>query len=201
MKLLLAEDDPVSRRLLQAALGKWGYEVLVARDGTEAWQFLQAEPAPALLILDWLMPGMDGLEICRQARALPRFRSAYIILLTGRTSKEDVISGLEAGADDYVTKPFDPGELRARVSVGVRVAQLQLKLADRVHELEAALAEVKTLSGMLPICACCKKIRDDKGYWNQIESYIRDHSEAEFSHGFCPDCAKKWMDMAVQGRE
>ncbi len=195
MKILIAEDDLVSRRLLQAALGKWGYEVIVACDGNEAWEALRQQPLPALLILDWLMPGMDGLEICRKVRGLPGYQSAYIILLTGKTSKEDVISGLDAGADDYVTKPFDPGELRARVSVGVRVAQLQLKLAERVRELEDALAKVKTLSGMLPICASCKKIRDDKGYWTQIESYLRHHSEAEFSHGVCPDCAKKWMEM------
>src|SRR5207237_3231549 len=106
-----------------------------------------------------------------------------IILLTGKTSKEDVINGLEAGADDYVTKPFDPGELRARVSVGVRVAQLQLKLAERVRELEAALTQVKTLSGMLPICASCKKIRDEHGYWTPTESYIRLTSEAASRHG------------------
>lgn len=196
MKILIAEDDAVSRRLLQAALAKWDFEIVVACDGNEAWQALQQKNPPSLIILDWLMPGMDGVEICRRARTLPQFRSAYIILLTGRIAKEDIIQGLDAGADDYVTKPFDPGELRARVSVGMRVAQLQLSLADRVHELEAALAKVKTLSGMLPICASCKKIRDDKGYWTQIESYIRHHSEAEFSHGFCPECARKWMEMA-----
>src|SRR5260221_11110218 len=199
MKILIAEDDSVSRRLLQAALAKWGYEVVVTSDGQQAWEALQQAPPPSLLILDWLMPGMDGLEICRKVRALPAYRSAYIILLTGRTSKEDVISGLDAGADDYVTKPFDPGELRARVSVGVRVAQLQLKLAERVYEVEDALAKVKTLSGMLPICASCKKIRDDQGYWTQIESYIRHHSEAEFSHGFCPECAKSWLESAGGG--
>jgi DNA-binding response OmpR family regulator len=196
VKILIAEDDSVSRRLLQAALDKCAYEVVVACDGNQAWHALQQQPVPSLLILDWLMPGMDGVEICRKARALPDYRSAYIILLTGKNSKEDVVMGLDAGADDYVTKPFDPGELRARVSVGVRVAQLQLNLAERVRDLETALAKVKTLSGMLPICAACKKIRDDRGYWTQIESYIRHHSEAEFSHGFCPECAQKWMETA-----
>jgi len=196
VKILIAEDDSVSRRLLQAALDKCSYEVVVACDGNQAWHALQQQPVPSLLILDWLMPGMDGVEICRKARALPDYRSAYIILLTGKNSKEDVVMGLDAGADDYVTKPFDPGELRARVSVGVRVAQLQLNLAERVRDLETALAKVKTLSGMLPICAACKKIRDDRGYWTQIESYIRHHSEAEFSHGFCPECAQKWMETA-----
>jgi DNA-binding response OmpR family regulator len=196
MRILIAEDDSVSRRLLHAALAKWGYEIMVACDGNEAWKALHQPDPPSLLILDWLMPGMDGLEICRQARALPTVRSAYIILLTGRTTKEDIIQGLDAGADDYVTKPFDPGELRARVSVGVRVAQLQVSLADRVRELEDALAKVKTLSGMLPICACCKKIRDDKGYWSQIETYISQHSSASFTHGLCPDCAVKTLKEA-----
>ena len=198
MKILIAEDDPVSRRLLEGALARWGYEVFVACDGTEAWSALEKSPPPALLILDWLMPGMDGVEVCRKARALANYQSAYIILLTGKNSKEDVIKGLDAGADDYITKPFDSGELRARVNVGLRVAQLQLNLAERVHQLEAALAKVKTLSGMLPICASCKKIRDDKGYWTQIESYIRHHSEAEFSHGFCPECARKWMESSEE---
>ena len=196
MKILIAEDDSVSRRLLQAALGKSDYDLVTAADGAEAWDLLQQDPPPSLLILDWQMPKLDGVEICRRARALPAYQSAYIILLTAKTAKEDIINGLQAGADDYVTKPFDPGELRARVSVGVRVAQLQISLADRVRELEDAITKVKTLSGMLPICASCKKIRDDKGYWTQIEHYIRHHSEAEFSHGFCPECARKWMEMA-----
>src|SRR5690242_2321460 len=104
MKILIAEDDAVSRRLLHAALAKWGYDIVVACDGNEAWEILQQENHPSLLILDWLMPGLDGLEICRKARALPHYQSAYIILLTGRTAKEDVIKGLDAGADDYVTK-------------------------------------------------------------------------------------------------
>ena len=199
MKILIAEDDSVSRRLLQAALDKWGYEVVVTCDGQQAWQALQQGPFPSLLILDWQMPGMDGVELCRRVRALPGYQSAYIILLTGKSSKEDVVNGLDAGADDYVTKPFDPGELRARVSVGVRVAQLQLSLAERVRDLESALTKVKTLSGLLQICASCKKIRDDKGYWMQIEGYIRDHSEAEFSHGFCPECAHRWMELSETG--
>src|SRR6266436_38651 len=125
MKILISEDDPVSRRLLQAALIKWGYEVMVTADGEEAWQALQSESVPPLLILDWLMPKMDGVEICRQARQISRLKSTYILLLTSRGGKDDIIQGLEAGADDYVTKPFDHGELRARVQVGSRVVELQ----------------------------------------------------------------------------
>ena len=191
MKILIAEDDPVSRRLLQAALIKWGYEVSVTANGKEAWNALQAPDAPSLLILDWLMPEMDGVEICREARQNSALKSAYIILLTSRGSKEDIVKGLEAGADDYVTKPFDHGELRARVQVGSRVVQLQTALADRVKDLEDAIASVKTLQGLLPICCYCKKIRDDGNYWHRVESYISGHANVRFSHGICPDCSDK----------
>ena len=191
MRILIAEDDPVSRRLLQAALINWGYEVIVTANGKEAWQALQTPDAPSLLVLDWLMPEMDGVEICREARKLDALKSAYIILLTSRGSKDDIVKGLEAGADDYVTKPFDHGELRARVQVGSRVVHLQSTLADRVVELEEAMASVKTLQGLLPICCYCKKIRDDGNYWHRVESYIAGHANVRFSHGICPDCSEK----------
>jgi len=137
------------------------------------------------------MPEMDGVEICREARKLDALKSAYIILLTSRGSKDDIVKGLEAGADDYVTKPFDHGELRARVQVGSRVVHLQSALADRVVELEEAMASVKTLQGLLPICCYCKKIRDDGNYWHRVESYIVGHANVRFSHGICPDCSEK----------
>lgn len=191
MKTLIAEDDSVSRRLLQAALQKWGYEVTVTTQGREAWEALQQPAAPSLLILDWLMPELDGVEICRRIRATDALKSSYVILLTSRGSKEDIVEGLEAGADDYVTKPFDHGELRARVQVGARVIGLQNALAERVRELEEAIASVKTLQGLLPICCYCKKIRDDGNYWHRVESYIAGHANVRFSHGICPDCNDK----------
>ncbi len=191
MKVLIAEDDSISRRLLQAALVKWGYDVTVTADGRAAWDTLQAPDAPRLLILDWLMPEMDGIEVCRALRKSDALKSAYVILLTSRGSKEDVIRGLEGGADDYVTKPFDHGELRARVQVGARVVSLQQTLAQRVQELEDAMNSVKTLQGLLPICCYCKKIRDDGNYWHRVESYISGHANVRFSHGICPDCSEK----------
>ena len=112
-------------------------------------------------------------------------------MLTSKTEKAEIIAGLDAGANDYLAKPFDPGELRARVGVGQRMVELQDALADKIVELRRALAEIKTLRGIVPICANCKQIRDDQGYWNQVECYVRDHTEAEFSHGMCPECIQK----------
>jgi CheY-like chemotaxis protein len=191
MKILIAEDESLSRRLLHAALAKWGYDVIVTANGAEAWQALQQPEAPPMLILDWLMPELDGVEICRRARQTPALRSSYIILLTAKDKKADVVSGLEAGADDYVTKPFDNDELRARVQVGSRVIQLQSALAARVAELEEALSRVTQLQGLLPICCYCHKIRDDHNYWHRVENYISQHADVRFSHGICPECTEK----------
>jgi CheY-like chemotaxis protein len=174
--------------MLEAALTKWGYEVVLTRDGAEAWEMLQREDAPQLAILDWMMPYLDGLEVCRRARAASQPKPTYIILLTARGGREDIVAGLQAGADDYITKPFDREELQARVQVGMRIVTLQMSLAERVRELELALANVKQLQGLLPICSYCKKIRDDQNYWQQVEGYLSEHSSVEFSHSICPDC-------------
>lgn len=188
MKILIAEDDVVSRRLLEATLIRWGYEVIATRNGIEAWDILQGEDAPLLAILDWMMPGMDGLEVCRRLRSLQRAIPPYLIILTAKGRQQDIVTGLEAGANDYVTKPFNREELRARMQVGTRMVELQQSLAERVYALEDALARVKLLQGLLPICSYCKKIRDDQNYWQQVEAYIAEHSEAQFSHSICPDC-------------
>jgi DNA-binding response OmpR family regulator len=191
MKILIAEDEPVSCRLLQAALAGLNCEVVLTANGREAWEAMQRDDAPPLLILDWLLPEMEGVEVCRRIRQLPGQKSRYIILLTGKGNKEDVVQGLEAGADDYVTKPFDADELRARVQVGWRVLQLQSSLAERVQQLEDALSRVKQLQGLLPICCYCKKIRDDRNYWHQVENYVARHADVRFSHGICPECNAK----------
>jgi sigma-B regulation protein RsbU (phosphoserine phosphatase) len=186
--VLVADDEPVSRTIVAAMLRKGGYQVQLASDGEQAWAALQQPTAPNVAVMDWMMPGLDGPEICRRLREIDTPTPTYVILLTSRDASADIVAGLRAGADDYVTKPPNEDELLARVNVGVRVVALQHTLADRVRRLEEALSNVKQLQGLLPMCSYCKRIRDDQNYWQQVESYISVHSGVQFSHSFCPDC-------------
>ncbi len=193
MKVLIADDDEVLRLRLGALLTKRGFRVIDTADGAEAWKALQLSDSPKIAILDWMMAHIDGVELCRRIRATPALKAMYLILLTARESKDHVIEGLQAGANDYVTKPFNPEELHARVGVGVEVVRLQSELADRVTELEDALARVTQLQRLLPICAYCKSIRDDQDYWHGVEAYLAKHAATQFSHGICPKCYEKFM--------
>ena len=149
MKILLAEDDPVYALLLQRLL-EAEYEVLLARDGAEAWEALLADGAPQLAVLDWLMPRMDGIEVCRRVRHQPEMASTYMILLTARDHIKDILAGFEAGADDYLVKPCNPEELRARVRVGRRVVELQSALAGHVAQLQQAADQRTPVAGIAP---------------------------------------------------
>lgn len=195
MRILVAEDDRTTRKLMEGIMQKWGFEVLVKEDGRKALEALCMPNAPRLAILDWMMPGMDGVDICRTVREREKdnITPFYFILLTSKDRKEDIVEGLHAGANDYIIKPFNMQEFHARVKVGQRVVELQEELCRRVRELEEALRQVKTLRSLLPICAWCKKVRDDLGYWQQIEGYIREHTDADFTHTICPECHAKMM--------
>jgi phosphoserine phosphatase RsbU/P len=188
VRLLVAEDDRVTAELLGRTLARWGYQPILVADGSQAWEQLRTSTLPTLAILDWMMPEIDGPEICRRARAELPLANMYLLIVTARETRGDVIAGLTAGADDYIIKPFDPEELQARVAVGMRVLSLQQTLTRQVAELQAALANVKQLRGLLPICSYCKRIRGDDQYWQQVEGYISQHSDAQFSHGICPAC-------------
>lgn len=148
MDILIAEDDPVSRKLLQTTLNKWGYDVVSCADGVEAWDIIKGGRAPKLLILDWMMPGIDGAELCRRIRSLESREYRYIILLTARVQKEDVVAGLEAGADDYITKPFDKQELQVRLRAGRRIVDLQEQLLS-AQEILREQAIHDPLTGLL----------------------------------------------------
>lgn len=199
MKILLADDDPTMRVVLEGLTKKWGYEPSVAPDGKIALDLLQKDDAPHLAIVDWMMPNLTGIDVCRQMKQNSIVRPLYIIMLTAsRTGTEDVVAALDAGADDFIMKPFEPPELHARIHSGVRIIELQLQLQQKIKELENALSQVKTLSGLLPICAWCKKVRNDNGYWQNVETYVKEQTGTDFSHGICPDCTEKHFKSLSQ---
>jgi len=154
---------------------------------------MKRDDAPSIAILDWMMPRMDGAQVCAKIRQETGKPYIYIILLTARNQKGDAVEGLKSGADDYVVKPFDGNELRARLRVAERVVALERKLALKVTALQTALADVKKLKQLLPICTYCKSIRDDKDYWRHIEEYIHNETGSDFSHGICPKCMDRVM--------
>lgn len=191
MRVLIADDDPVSRLMLAALLKKAGYETEEAVNGMEAWRAMQRPDAPKLAIIDWIMPEIDGLDVIRRIRTLPGGHFPFLILLTACGKMADILAGFQAGANDYLTKPYHAEELQARIEVGRRMIDLQDRLTAKIAELGQALEQIKILTGIIPICAGCKKIRDDAGYWQQVEMYISNHSDAKFTHGICPECEKR----------
>jgi CheY-like chemotaxis protein len=194
----LAEDDEVSRAVVSAQLKQFGHEVVAARDGNEALRLIAQPNSPLMMILDWMMPGIDGVQLCRSIRARTGQPYVYILLLTAKSTREDVVTALDAGADDFLTKPAVAEELRARVQAGGRILELQAALAARVAELEKLLSQVKQLHGLLPICSYCKRVRNDQNYWQQVEAYISERTDALFSHGFCPECYEQHVRPQLQ---
>jgi DNA-binding response OmpR family regulator len=173
MRILIAEDEAVSRLVLASTLKKLGHEVTETADGHAAWVAFQRTPFP-VVICDWMMPELDGLELCRRIRAADRTLYTYVLLLTALDGKARHFEGMDAGADDFLTKPLDADDLRVRLRVAERILSLQ--------------AEVKQLEGLLPICSWCRKIRDETSAWVRMEAYILQRTDASFTHGICPDC-------------
>jgi CheY-like chemotaxis protein len=191
IQALIADDDRVAREIVGRTLARWKFDVTSVVDGTEAWRFLQRATRPTLAILDWMMPGLDGPQVCSLVRTERPVANMHLMLLTSLESRKDIVAGLDAGAHDYLVKPCDPDELRARVQAGVRILTLQARLAERVAALEEALSRVKRLHCLLPICSYCKRIRGDDQYWQSVDAYLTEHTDAQFSHGICPPCLEK----------
>jgi DNA-binding response OmpR family regulator len=186
-RILVADDDLVTRTRIMGLLRGRSHDLVEAADGTAAQRALDADPSIRVALLDWEMPGMDGDELARwiRARGGPY---VYVLLLTARSGATHVVEGLDAGADDYVTKPFAAAELLARLDVGLRLVELETVLSRRVEELETAQHEVRTLQGLLPICMHCKKIRNNNDTWERLETYLEERSDVAFSHGLCQEC-------------
>jgi len=189
MRILIADDDRTSRTIVSLVLAKRGHEVVATNDGAEAWEALQKPDAPRLAILDWMMPGFEGPEVCRRVRAHPGSRRPYLILLTSRGAPNDIGAGLDSGADDYLEKPLRPAELGARVEVGRRMITLQDSCEQKTGELQASLAELNTLRGIVPLCARCRHRRDDASFMARVEAYLAARSGAVFATELCPDCS------------
>jgi len=189
-KILIVDDEPTIRQLLHQKLSKQGYHCEEASSSDETLDKMRTYSAD-LIMLDIKMPGKSGMDLLPELKV--NYPATAVIMATAVAEANIAIQCVKLGADDYITKPFNREELRARVQAGIRVLELQGALAQRVRELEEALSRVKTLQGLLPICSYCKKIRDDRNYWQQVEGYISDHSQAQFSHGICPECYARFV--------
>ncbi len=198
-RILVTDDDPGVLLLSTTLLVGEGYEVYEATTGNECLDAVRTHH-PDLVLLDVVLPDVTGVEVCRRIKAEPGLEGTFIMLMSGdRVSSECQADGLDVGADGYMIKDITNREFLARISSVVRIKQAEDALRKKEEEqrkliskLQEALTEIKTLKGLIPICASCKKIRDDKGYWNQLEVYISEHTDAVFSHGFCPECAEEW---------
>ncbi len=176
MKILIADDDPVSRKVLGTAIRDLGHEIVYAEEGEDAW-YGYCNESPRIVVTDWMMPKLDGPGLCRKIRADHRLRYTYIIMLTALSGRDRFLEGMNAGADDFLTKPVDIDVLRARIRVAERVLRLQ--------------SEASELEGLLPICTYCKRIRDGGDEWRPIDEYVAARTETSFAHDLCPQCGGK----------
>jgi DNA-binding response OmpR family regulator len=205
-RVLVTDDDPEVLLLTTTVLERAGYEVLGTSTGNQCLETLR-EYNPDLILLDVMLPDMSGVDLCRLIKDDGDLRNTFVILLSGvRVSSEYQAEGLNVGADGYIIKPISNKELLARVQYVERIKKAEDALREKemqqqklISQLQEALAEIKTLKGFIPICASCKKIRDDEGYWNQLETYISKHTSAVFTHGLCPDCTKKYLAELKRG--
>lgn len=188
MRVLVADDDRTTRRLLAALVRRRGHDCVEVADGTEAWDVLGGANEPVLALLDWVMPGLEGPEVCRLARQHPASAGSYLILVSSRDRPDDVMEALAAGADDHVAKPFHPGELAARLGAGERVLGLQARLRERITELERAHARIRGLENLLAVCAHCRRVRSEQGRWETLEARLEAGGGGCVTHGICPEC-------------
>ncbi|MEO7319585.1 MAG: response regulator [Chthoniobacteraceae bacterium] len=190
VRVLVVEDDERTQKALVFFLLRHGYAATAATDGQVALDILTNRDSPSIVLLDWEMPKLSGLDVCRLLRAMPLQRYIYIIMVTARDSAEDLLAAFAAGADDFLPKPADTAQLLARMRSGERVLALELRLEERIAELQQTLLEVSHLKRLLPICMYCKKVRDDGDYWQEIDAFIHERTGTDFSHGVCPVCAE-----------
>ncbi len=189
-EILIVDDMPDNVQIISLMLKTKGYKVRSALNGKLALQIVRDNP-PDLILLDVNMPEMNGYEVCERLKADDKSKEIPVIFITGLTETADMVKAFSIGAVDYIAKPFQLEEVCARVKTHLRLRRLQIELSTSVCELQKALTDIRTLRGIIPICANCKNIRDDAGAWQEVENYVREHAEVEFSHSLCPTCAQK----------
>ena len=197
--VLIVDDVSVNLQVLGPMLRAEGWRISAATSGKQALSVVE-NVRPDLILLDVYMPGMNGFEVCRVLKDNEETRDIPVIFLTADGEKQTILEGFAIGAVDYVTKPFVAAELLARVRTHIALKRSRDELERTVAELNEALAEISTLRGIIPICAKCKNVRDDKGFWQQVECYVSDRSDAEFSHGVCPGCAQELYPELYKNR-
>ncbi|MDT8377585.1 MAG: response regulator [Desulfotignum sp.] len=191
IKILIVDDDPDVLFATARLVKKAGYKVMEATTGEAAIKTAR-DRKPDIILLDVVLPDIMGTDVCRQIKADPRTRGGYVILISGmKTGSDQQADGLDAGADGYIARPVSNRELIARIDVMVRILTAERKRDQVIEELRQALTKIRQLSALLPICMYCKKIRDDKGYWRELQAYIQENTDTVFSHGICRECAQK----------
>lgn len=195
--IMIAEDSHTNLDILYDAL-KDTFEIAVAMDGNSALNVIE-DIIPDLILLDIEMPGIDGYEVCRIIKSKEKTKNIPVIFITAHSSFNYEAKGLELGAADFITKPFNVDLVKARIKNHILTKKLLDEKEKLIKELKEAISNVKTLKSLLPICSHCKKIRDDQGYWSQVEIYISKNSGSQFSHGICPDCLREFYpDIAEE---
>lgn len=193
-RVLIVDDERYNIKVLTEFLHE-DYKIMATKDGEQALKAAQGPKPPDLILLDIILPGIDGYEVCKRLKANDKTKHIPVIFVSAISEAMDAARAFEFGAVDYIAKPFNPVTVKARVKT-------HIQLSCTMRDLKEALNKVKTLSGLLPICSHCRKIRNDQGYWSQIESYVQNHSDVEFSHGICPECAEKlYPDMDLYGKD
>jgi PleD family two-component response regulator len=185
--VLIVDDVPENVELLYSVLKDEGYRFAIALNAAETYKAIKKE-VPDLILLDIMLPDGNGFALAEQIISTHQDRYIPIIFITARAHAEDKVKGFQSGGVDYITKPFEETEVSARVKTHIDLKLARQKQADLIQQLQQALNEVQQLRGIIPICARCKKVRNDEGFWMQVEHYISEHSQAEFSHGLCPNC-------------
>lgn len=198
LRILAVDDDAATRLTLSTVIADAGWSPVVVDDPEQAYHLLIGPDAPPIALIDWQMPSLSGLELCRRIRAAAPDARPYIIFVTVNSTSVDIVTGLDAGADGYMTKPIAAIELQARVRAGLRTIALQQDLRSRLHVAQAS-AESQRVPELLPMCCYCHRVRDEREQWSTLEQYVMQRDTVRFTHGFCPDCYDDYVRPDMEG--